>query len=559
MNLSAPTKQSIQLQKILILTAIPHGLRLDKETREIEDAIHRATRRDLFDIRTRTAVRPQDIRRAIAEEKPHIVHFCGHGLQDGSLLLEDDGGSNKPVSPKGLAMLFKQHSDYVCCVLFNACHSVKTADAISEHINYAIGMNQEIGDEAAIAFAQGFYDGLGYELEDNQDVFTKAFNEGLTALILEDFSQESIPVFRNKVLDNTVSEAPSQTQETPTSPISMQSLEYPNGSVPLDSPFYLERNEIESLCYQTIEKPAALIRIKAPNLMGKTSLVRRILAEGVKQKYQGVYLDFGGINKEVITNLDKFLRWLCCKVSLELDLENQVDEAWNNSFLGSNDNCTAYFRKHILKQINSPLILILDEVDRLFPYSEVLEDFFGMLRSWHEKGKTSNVWKQLRLVLSHSTEVYIPLDLNQSPFNAGIPVELEEFNQQQIENLATKYGVNPQDNLLTELRTMVGGHPYLLRLAMYNIATGKTNFPDLLESAATEAGIYSNHLRSLLKILHSAPDLLPGLKRVVNSSMGVELDSMEIYKLHSLGLVQRENNHVTPRCQLYRDYFRRVL
>ncbi len=188
-----------QLQKILILTAIPKGLRLDKEIREIEDAIRRSTRRDLFDISTRISARPQDIRRTIAEEKPQVVHFCGHGLDDGSLLLEDDGGNDKPVSPQGLATLFKQHSDYVNCVLFNACHSVKTADAISEHINYVIGMNREIGDKAAIIFAQGFYDGLGYEEEDNQDVFQKAFDEGLTAIAMEDFSQESIPVLKKKL------------------------------------------------------------------------------------------------------------------------------------------------------------------------------------------------------------------------------------------------------------------------------------------------------------------------------------------------------------------------
>jgi hypothetical protein len=39
----------------------------------------------------------------------------------------------------------------------------------------------------------------------------------------------------------------------------------------------------------------------------------------------------------------------------------------------------------------------------------------------------------------------------------------------------------------------------------------------------------------------------------------VELDSMQIYKLHSLGLVQQQNNQVVPRCNLYRAYFRRVL
>jgi len=106
----------------LILAAIPHGLRLDKEIRNIEDAIQRADKRGLFEIKVKTAVRPQDIRRAMsddkplrvyAEEKPQIVHFCGHGEQDGSLLLEDDSGNNKPVRPLGLASLFKLHADYV--------------------------------------------------------------------------------------------------------------------------------------------------------------------------------------------------------------------------------------------------------------------------------------------------------------------------------------------------------------------------------------------------------------------------------------------------------------
>ncbi|MBD2341518.1 CHAT domain-containing protein [Calothrix sp. FACHB-156] len=191
-----PQKQTNQQQKILILTAIPHGLRLDKEIREIEEAIRRATNRDLFEIRIRTAVRPQDIRRAIAEEQPQIVHFCGHGLEDGSLLLEDDGGNNKPVAPEGLASLFKLHADYVKCVLLNACDSEKTAIAISQYINYAIGMNQPIEDKAAIAFAQGFYDGLGYKNFGNQDLFQRAFDEGMVAIEMENLAQGSIPVLK---------------------------------------------------------------------------------------------------------------------------------------------------------------------------------------------------------------------------------------------------------------------------------------------------------------------------------------------------------------------------
>lgn len=188
-----------QQQKILILSAIPHGLRLDKEIREIEEAIRRATRRYLFDISVRTAVRPQDIRRAIAEEQPQIVHFCGHGLEDGNLLLEDDGGNNKPVAPEALASLFKLHTQYVKCVLLNACYSKKPAEAISQHIDYVIGMNNPIQDKAAIEFAKGFYDGLGYEILDNQDIFQRAFDEGLVAAQMENISQGQIPILKKKL------------------------------------------------------------------------------------------------------------------------------------------------------------------------------------------------------------------------------------------------------------------------------------------------------------------------------------------------------------------------
>ncbi len=199
--LSTKSEPKNRQQKILILAAIPqpYNLRLDKEMREIRAAIERATRRDLFEIDARTAVRPQDIRRAIAEVHPQIVHFCGHGMEDGSLVLEDDAGNYKPVSPEGLAGLFQLHAEYVNCVLLNACYSEKPAKAISQYINYTIGMNQPIKDQAAIVFAQGFYDGLGYNNLDNQDIFQRAFDEGMVAMQMENFAHGKIPVFKKKV------------------------------------------------------------------------------------------------------------------------------------------------------------------------------------------------------------------------------------------------------------------------------------------------------------------------------------------------------------------------
>ncbi|MEM7592923.1 MAG: AAA-like domain-containing protein, partial [Cyanobacteria bacterium P01_A01_bin.83] len=49
-------------------------------------------------------------------------------------------------------------------------------------------------------------------------------------------------------------------------------VETPHGKVPLSSKLYIERPPQETLAYQEILNPAALIRIKSPLNMGKTSL-----------------------------------------------------------------------------------------------------------------------------------------------------------------------------------------------------------------------------------------------------------------------------------------------
>jgi hypothetical protein len=344
---------------------------------------------------------------------------------------------------------------------------------------------------------------------------------------------------------------------------SSNNLSFPEGSVPLNSPFYIEREGIESLCYDTVVKSGSLLRIKAPSGMGKTSIMTRILAYAQVHQCQAVYIDLRSVERSILTTLDKFLRWLCLMVSRQLKVENQLNTYWDTEILGSNDNCTVYFEEYLLASIKGALVLGLDEVDRIFPYTEIIEDFLGMLRSWHEKGKISRHWKQFHLVIAHSTEVYIPLDMNQSPFNAGIPIELGEFNQEQVTTLAHLHQLNWNKTQIENLMEMIGGHPYLVRLAMYEISSLNVTLDQLLQEAATEAGIYSNHLRRHLKTLQqNTPEtqaLKQAFKEVVTSADPVELDSMQIYKLHSMGLVRRLDNHVLPRCQLYREYFRRVL
>ncbi|PMB21346.1 CHAT domain-containing protein, partial [Fischerella thermalis] len=134
------------MKKILIISANPKNtskLRLDEEVREIEAGLQRSKGRDQFEIICKWAVRTDDLRRALLDYEPQIVHFSGHGAGAQGLALENNAGEMQLVSTESLARLFKFFQDKVECVFFNACYSEAQAQAIHQHINYVTGMNQK--------------------------------------------------------------------------------------------------------------------------------------------------------------------------------------------------------------------------------------------------------------------------------------------------------------------------------------------------------------------------------------------------------------------------------
>ena len=320
---------------------------------------------------------------------------------------------------------------------------------------------------------------------------------------------------------------------------------------------YVERSPLESRCYDTLLQPGSLIRIKAPAGMGKTLLSLRMLEGVSSQNYRTVYLNLNLAAETEFSNLDKFLQWFCVIVGKKLRLKNELADYWDERFSSSTVNCTEYFEEYLLPNEETPLVLCLDEVERILPYPQVAEGFLGLLRAWHEEAKISDTWKQLRLMVLHATEVYIPLNINQSPFNVGVPVELPEFNSKQIRDLARCYGLEFNRQQVNRLMAMVGGHPQLIQQALSELRIYQNlSLDKLLADAPTEAGIYSHHLREHLLSLQNHPELLAALKQVVFSSNPVRLDSITAYKLQSMGLVQMQGNDCSPRCDLYGQYFR---
>jgi hypothetical protein len=215
------SETSAEPKKVLLfLAANPtdtYKLRLDEEVREIEAGLRRSQYRDRFELKQQWAVRPIDLRRAMLDCKPQIVHFSGHGIGratrdqsagttreislvddgveafDEGLVLEDATGQAKLVSTEALSALFELFADSVECVVLNACYSQRQASAIAQHVPYVIGMNQAIGDRAAIEFAVGFYDALGAG-----ESIERAYKSGCVAIRLAGISEHLTPTIINR-------------------------------------------------------------------------------------------------------------------------------------------------------------------------------------------------------------------------------------------------------------------------------------------------------------------------------------------------------------------------
>jgi len=336
-------------------------------------------------------------------------------------------------------------------------------------------------------------------------------------------------------------------------------IKFPSGVISLESNLYINRPPIEEQAYSEISEPGSIIRIRAPQKMGKSSLMVRILHYSSCLGYHTVNIDFRQAEKDIFSSVDKFLRWFCANVTKQLSIECIVDNYWDEIF-GSKISCTTYFQDYLLWQIHSPVVLALNEVNRLFNYPEIAEDFLPLLRSWYEKAKQEEIWQKLRMIVVYSTEVYIPLKINQSPFNIGLPLRLPPFTLEQVQDLAQRHRLSwLKDIHIKQLLEIVGGHPYLIRLALYYLHQGGLPFKQLLEEAPTEAGIYKDHLRELLTMLEEEEKLKQAFQKVVTTKGGVDIDPIIAYKLDSMGLITINKDIVTPSCELYKLYFQKQL
>jgi transcriptional regulator with XRE-family HTH domain len=301
---------------------------------------------------------------------------------------------------------------------------------------------------------------------------------------------------------------------------------------------YIERPPVEMSCQDAIQKPGALLRIKAPWLMGKTALSYRLLGQVKEQGWHTVSLNFHLASRDEFGSLGQFLKWFCSGISQLLQRPNQLECYWDEEYSTPKMSCTDYFERYLLPGLDGPLVLCLDEVDRIFPHAEIAVDFFGLLRAWHERAKLSPIWQKLRLILIYSTEVYIPLNLYESPFNVGQFMELPLFSAVQVGELARRSALNWRDGDIEAVMLWLGGHPAYVQRTIGVCQRGGMALAQVWEQAATDAGIYGSELRHLWRMVERRPELVALLRQAIALEPVTPLQSDDLHQLYRLGLVR---------------------
>jgi hypothetical protein len=224
--------QSGDLVRILVVAANPLGsspLQLDREVKTIQEALRRSRKRDNFVVEYRLAATPSELRRALLDVEPHVLHFSGHGAGEKGLLFVSDESAGaiyrsdsgevrsrstntneiKFVPAQPLANLLQLCDEHLECVVLNACYSDVQGDAISANIPFTIGMRDQVADNVAIKFSQGFYDaigaGKGYET---------AFKWGKVAIEFDLADDEAAKILVLRKNEKTTMTSP-QSQDNP--------------------------------------------------------------------------------------------------------------------------------------------------------------------------------------------------------------------------------------------------------------------------------------------------------------------------------------------------------
>jgi hypothetical protein len=319
----------------------------------------------------------------------------------------------------------------------------------------------------------------------------------------------------------------------------------PSGAMPPGHPRYLER-PADADAMATARRPPETLIVRAPRQMGKSSLLKRYLAECQHGGKRTALLYLSDFQEDEMAEYPTFLTQLARELRRALGLPPDAALSLRNQ-----RELTNYIEDALLTAIPEPIVFAFDEVDHVLGRAWQ-SDFASTLRLWHERRADPTPWSRLGLALVTSTEPYLFVkDSSRSPFNVGLQIELPVFAEKDCQKLAKSYGLRLAPAELAQMMALLGGHPYLTQLACYHLT--RSDFAALDREAAGSHGPFGSHLRAMEKKLEDA-GLLETMRQL--AADGAQPDRDTYYRLHGAGLARERDGKVATANELYKRFFR---
>ena len=334
----------------------------------------------------------------------------------------------------------------------------------------------------------------------------------------------------------------------------IESLRDPSGAVGSRSQFYIAREADERLARELAKPYGTTTTIRAPRQTGKSSLLIRGLGQARAQGAQAVFIDLQPVADPYLQSLDDFLRYFVTFIVTRLRLDPaEVERAWRGA-LGAPDKATYLMEGYVLPELAGKVLLAIDEADRLLR-TDFHDSFFGLIRFWHNSRAMDELWENLDMVMVISTEPHLLIgDVTQSPFNVGLKIRLQDFDEAQVRELNRRYRSPLAERQVPALLDFLNGHPYLTHKAIYLMLTEGMTWEQLTQVAGTARSPFGDHLQRYLWLLRDQPSLRAALKQVIAQNRCP--DELSYYRLFQAGLIQGGGREACAcRCRLYQIYF----
>lgn len=287
-----------------------------------------------------------------------------------------------------------------------------------------------------------------------------------------------------------------------------------------------------------------------PAHCGRAWMVDRLVARYVDRNEgnrQAVRVSFGLMD---IATFDTFLLALAEQVVGGIGGDVQrVDHYWRRTpnKRAALTDCV----EHLILRASERETLIAFDVEDDPPVWAAWWQFQGVLREWHRRAAKAP-WDRLRMLVAMSTT---PGEWDGTPRSAfKVPtIELEDFSREEVRELAWRHGIAWTPQEIGAVMGVAGGHPYLVRLVLYELAARGQVLDDVLRRARQGIdGLFGEHLAKLRRWLDARPAAREEF-RIVCEKTGHRVQPREVFlQLRAGGLVVADDGGDRPRLPLYR-------